>query len=46
VLFQPYMSGTSFLCGLRPSVRSFPVLVPLILDTRVWLAFPTAEYYA
>ena len=24
-VIQPYMSGTSFLCGLRPSVRSFPV---------------------
>jgi hypothetical protein len=24
-VIQPYMSGTSFLCGLRPSVRSFPL---------------------
>ncbi len=24
-VIQPYMSGTSFLCGLYPSVRSFPL---------------------
>ena len=36
VLIQPTMSGTSFLCRLRTSVRSFPM----------WRAFPTSEYYA
>ena len=35
-VLQPYVSGTSFLCKLRVSVRSFPL----------WLAFPTSEYYA
>ena len=35
-VIQPYMSGTSFLCGLCAPVRSFPL----------WQAFPTSEYYA
>ena len=33
---DPTVSGMSFLCGLRTSVRSFPM----------WQAFPTSEYYA
>ncbi len=36
MLTQPDMSGMSFLCGLRASVRSFPMYV----------AFPRSEYYA
>jgi hypothetical protein len=36
MLIQPYMSGMSFLCGLRAPVRSFPLYV----------AFPHSEYYS
>jgi hypothetical protein len=36
MLIQPYLSGMSFLCGLRASVRPFPLCV----------AFPRSEYYA
>ena len=32
-VIQSYMSGISFLCELRASIRSFPM----------WLAFPTSE---
>ena len=38
-VIQPYMSGTSFLCGLRPSVRSFPVHVS-ITHACGWLSLP------
>ena len=36
MFIQPDMSGMSFLCGLRTSVKSFPMYV----------AFPRSEYYA
>jgi len=36
MLFQPYMSGMSFLCRLRTSVGTFPM----------YTAFPCSEYYA
>jgi len=35
-LSDPTVSGTSFLCGLHTSVKSFPLYV----------AFPRSEYYA
>ena len=38
-VIQPYMSGTSFLCGLRPSVRSFPVHVSMT-HACGWLSQP------
>ena len=34
-MFRPYMSGTSVLCRLRPTVTPFPL----------WTALPPAEYY-
>ena len=34
-MFRPYMSGTSVLCRLRPTVTPF----------LVWTALPPAEYY-
>ena len=39
MLSSPYMSGTSFLCGLRPSVRSFPVHVSMT-HACGWLSQP------
>ena len=34
-MLRPYMSGTSFLCRLRPTVTPFPL----------WTALPSPEYY-
>ena len=33
-MLRPYLSSTSFLCRLRPTVTSFPL----------WTALPSAEY--
>ena len=35
-ILRSYVSGASFLCGLRTPVGSFAM----------WLAFPTSDYYA
>jgi len=40
VYIQPYMSGTSFLCGLRASVRSFPMPTSKRTKTCGWLSQP------
>jgi len=42
VFIQPYMSGTSFLCELRASVRSFPLSLHRLFSAKScgWLSQP------